>query len=102
VESRNARVGRTSGPLQSIYLKEVFDDQQAYRKNKNLHSQRPLSVFPSFRIVTALTEPAMAQNPVPLTNEPLVPDAVAPGGAGFTLVVNYGFAVYLWGASRST
>jgi FG-GAP-like repeat/Abnormal spindle-like microcephaly-assoc'd, ASPM-SPD-2-Hydin len=27
-------------------------------------------------------------NPVPLINQPLVPDAVAPGGAGFTLTVN--------------
>jgi hypothetical protein len=29
-----------------------------------------------------------AQNPVPLINQPLVPDAVAPGGAEFTLTVN--------------
>src|SRR5262249_43152834 len=27
-------------------------------------------------------------NPVPLINQPLVPDAVAPGGAGFPLIVN--------------
>src|SRR5438034_3196114 len=27
-------------------------------------------------------------NPVPLISQPLVPDAVAPGGAGFTLTVN--------------
>src|SRR5438105_14977378 len=27
-------------------------------------------------------------NPVPLINQPLVPDAIAPGGAGFTLTVN--------------
>src|SRR5437762_11012278 len=31
---------------------------------------------------------AQAQNPVPLINQPLVPDAVAPGGPGFTLTVN--------------
>ncbi len=31
---------------------------------------------------------ALAQNPVPLVNQPLVPDAVAPGGSGFTLTVN--------------
>src|SRR5208283_3197331 len=32
---------------------------------------------------------AMAQvNPVPLVNQPLVPDATAPGGADFTLTVN--------------
>src|SRR6202044_2410447 len=29
-----------------------------------------------------------AENPVPLINQPLVPDAIAPGGAGFTLTVN--------------
>lgn len=31
---------------------------------------------------------ALAQNPVPLINQPLVPMAAAPGGAGFTLTVN--------------
>ncbi len=31
---------------------------------------------------------ALAQNPVPFINQPLVPDATAPGGAGFTLTVN--------------
>jgi len=29
-----------------------------------------------------------AQNPVPFVNQPLVPAAVAPGGAGFTLTVH--------------
>jgi len=29
-----------------------------------------------------------AENPVPLINQPLVPDAIAPGGAGFTLAVH--------------
>ena len=31
---------------------------------------------------------AQAQNPVPLINLPLVPDAIAPGGSGITLTVN--------------
>ncbi|HTA24062.1 MAG TPA: IPT/TIG domain-containing protein [Terriglobales bacterium] len=31
---------------------------------------------------------ALAQNPVPLVNQPLVPDAVARGGTRFTLTVN--------------
>jgi hypothetical protein len=31
---------------------------------------------------------ALAQNPIPLVNQPLVPDAVAPGGSSFTLTVN--------------
>jgi len=38
--------------------------------------------------VTLFAATAAAQNPVPFTNQPLVPDAVAPGGAGFTLTVN--------------
>ena len=37
-------------------------------------------------IVQAAT--AIAQNPVPFINQPLVPDATAPGGPGFTLTVN--------------
>lgn len=31
---------------------------------------------------------ALAQNPVPFVNQPLVPDAAAPGGSGFILTVN--------------
>jgi hypothetical protein len=31
---------------------------------------------------------AAQSNPVPLINQPLVPDAVAPGGQGFMLTVN--------------
>jgi hypothetical protein len=52
--------------------------------------------------------PATAQtNPVPLINQPLVPDAIAPGGAGFTLTVNgTGFvsgSVVNWnGSARAT
>ena len=42
--------------------------------------------------VTGVSTTATAQptgtNPVPLINQPLVPDATAPGGAGFTLTVN--------------
>src|SRR5439155_14204937 len=46
-------------------------------------------------------------NPVPLISQPLVPDAVAPGGAGFTLTVNgTGFvsgSVVNWnGSARAT
>jgi hypothetical protein len=36
----------------------------------------------------ALGGTAQSQNPVPLINQPLVPDAVAPGKSGFTLTVN--------------
>ena len=40
-------------------------------------------------LLVIFTLPALAQiNPVPLINQPLVPDAVAPGGPAFTLTVN--------------
>jgi len=50
---------------------------------------------------------AIAANPVPFVNQPLVPDATAPGGSGFTLTVNgTGFvpsSVVLWnGGPRAT
>jgi hypothetical protein len=38
--------------------------------------------------LTALSGIATAQNPVPLINQPLVPDTAVPGGKGFTLTVN--------------
>jgi len=38
--------------------------------------------------LSALTGVATAQNSVPVINQPLVPDAVKPGGTGFTLTVN--------------
>jgi hypothetical protein len=49
----------------------------------------------------------LAQDPVPLINQPLVPDAAKPGGAAFTLTVNgSGFvagSVVDWnGAARTT
>jgi hypothetical protein len=39
-------------------------------------------------VLIASAAPALAQNPVPFVDQPLVPDATAPGGAGFTLTVN--------------
>ena len=51
----------------------------------------------------ALTGVASAQNPVPMINQPLVPDTVVPRSAGFTLIVNgTGFApgaVVKWNGS---
>jgi dienelactone hydrolase len=57
--------------------------------------------------LSALTGAANAQNPVPLINQPLVPEAIAPGSSGFTLTVNgTGFAsstVVNWnGSARAT
>src|SRR5262249_775746 len=57
--------------------------------------------------VTGMITAPGTTNPVPLINQPLVPDAVAPGGAGFTLTVNgTGFvsgSVVNWnGSARAT
>jgi FG-GAP-like repeat len=41
-----------------------------------------------FTLFVAMTGAALAGNPVPLVNQPLVPDAVAPGGAAFVLTLN--------------
>jgi FG-GAP-like repeat/Cep192 domain 4/FG-GAP repeat len=55
---------------------------------------------------TAITSPAQS-NPIPLISQPLVPDAVAPGGEGFTLTVNgtgfvFGATVNWNGSPRET
>ena len=40
---------------------------------------------------------AWSQNPVPVINQPLVPQTVVSGGSGFTLVVNdTGFVLPEW------
>jgi len=49
----------------------------------------------------------MAQNPVPLINQPLVPDAAVAGGKEFTLTVNgtgfvFGSVVHWNGKARAT
>jgi len=53
---------------------------------------RMLSAFVLFiavpAVLTAFAGSAIAQNPVPFVEQPLVPDATAPGGAAFTLTVN--------------
>jgi dienelactone hydrolase len=44
-------------------------------------------------VLSAAILPAYAQNPVPIINQPLVPDAKAPGGGQFVLTINgTGFA----------
>jgi hypothetical protein len=39
-------------------------------------------------VLTVLAATSTAQNPVPFLDQPLVPDAAAPGGPGFTLTLN--------------
>ena len=41
-------------------------------------------------VLVLLAASALAQNPVPFVDQPLVPDAAAPGGAAFTLTVHGG------------
>jgi hypothetical protein len=41
-----------------------------------------------FSFLSVFSTEAVAQNPVPFVNQPLVPDAAAPGGPDFTLTVN--------------
>jgi len=46
-------------------------------------------IRPLFRLTILLSTVALAQsNPVPLINQPLVPDCTKPGSGGFTLTVN--------------
>src|SRR5215469_2606114 len=58
-------------------------------------------------VLLALTAAVVAQNPVPLISQPLVPDVKAPGGGAFTLTVNGtsfvpGAAVKWNGSARAT
>ena len=57
-------------------------------------------------VLTVFAASATAQNPVPFLDQPLVPDATAPGGPGFTLTVNgTGFvstSVVNWNGSPRT
>ena len=61
----------------------------------------------SFILMLVCSANADAANPVPYVSEPLVPDAAAPGGPGFTLTVNgtgfvSGSVVYWNGSARAT
>jgi hypothetical protein len=53
------------------------------------HSRTPFSLFVVvLAALIVLTAPALGQNPVPFVDQPLVPDATAPGGTAFTLTLN--------------
>jgi FG-GAP-like repeat/FG-GAP repeat len=78
---------------------------------KRAHHCHALSVFAVFiaaiSTLLAFKPTALAQNPVPLISQPLVPEAVAPGGTGFTLTVNgtgfvSGSVVHWNGGERNT
>jgi hypothetical protein len=56
---------------------------------RSFHSFSFVALFiATFSVLALFATPATGQNPVPLVSQPLVPDATAPGGAGFTLTVN--------------
>jgi hypothetical protein len=66
-----------------------------------------LSCFVGFLLFLLTAGPAWAQYPVPLINQPLVPDTAKPGGAAFTLTVNgtgfvSGSVVYWDGSAKAT
>jgi len=55
----------------------------------NIRIPSACSLFISIlAVLTILAAAAIAQNPVPFLDQPLVPDAVSPGGPAFTLTVN--------------
>jgi hypothetical protein len=55
---------------------------------RTLTTRIPTASVLLIAVLGFLAGSAIAQNPVPLTYQPLVPDATAPGGPAFTLTVN--------------
>jgi hypothetical protein len=59
------------------------------QRNSNIGIPSAFALFLAvLTVLTVFAGSATAQNPVPFIDQPLVPDATAPGGAGFTLTVN--------------
>jgi VCBS repeat protein/FG-GAP repeat protein len=76
-------------------------------KSRTLVSIGAILLSAAFTMPACVTATSTASvNPIPLINQPLVPDAVKPGGVGFTLTVNgTGFvsgAVVKWNGSPRT
>ena|SRR5277367_1802775 len=76
------------------------------RTNIGINSRIFIAFIPLIAVliaITGLTTNSSAQNPVPFIDQPLVPDATAPGGGAFTLTVNgAGFvpgSVVVWNGS---
>jgi len=75
--------------------------------DNNLPLVKGLGCLVAFLLFLLTAGIAWAENPVPLINQPLLPDAAKPGGLGFTLTVNgTGFvpgAIVHWnGSARPT
>jgi len=87
---------------------DTIRKEKLVMKSKNRTSVNMIYSLAGLLIVlSVLGASANAQNPVPLIDQPLLPDAVAPGSAGFTLTVNgIGFvsgSVVEWnGSARAT
>ena len=75
-------------------------------KRNRLSMNNRLAYCCIFLLYLVTISVAQAQNPVPLINEPLVPDALKSGSAGFTLTVNgTGFvsgSVVMWNGNART
>jgi hypothetical protein len=52
------------------------------------HGENTLKSAQALLWLLSIPAVAIAQNPLPLVNPPLVPASVAPGASGFTLTVN--------------
>jgi dienelactone hydrolase len=81
--------------------------RRSWRHTISFRSDVVLAITSVLLAALAFTGVAMAENPVPLINQPLIPDATRPGGLGFTLSVNgTGFvssSVVNWnGVARNT
>jgi hypothetical protein len=62
--------------------------KRSLRIKPRILSASVLFIIVVIAVLTVFAGSAMAQNPVPFIDQPLVPDATAPGGVGFTLTVN--------------
>jgi Bacterial Ig-like domain (group 3)/FG-GAP-like repeat len=72
--------------LRLIHLKEVSMTSPRIKTTRILTPS--VLILALVTVLISSAAPAAAQNPVPFIDQPLVPDATAPGGAGFTLTVN--------------
>ena len=80
---------------------------QALRQEQRYVCKAAIVIALVFVSIVSQSTPLLAANSVPIINQPLVPDAAAPGGAAFTLTVNgtgfvSGSTVYWNGSPRTT
>jgi FG-GAP-like repeat/Abnormal spindle-like microcephaly-assoc'd, ASPM-SPD-2-Hydin len=86
-------IAASTASARTDFLGRVFGRAEIAMKQARLRfSAIAVSLLAALLIVfgslTVFSNDALAQNPVPFINQPLVPDATAPGSAGFTLTVN--------------